>query len=78
MALPTNGEIEKQVLLILKDQKVHELNEVKESISKKLNLSKEELNKVSPLKNRLVFDTRVVSSLYNLRKKVLCCTTHYC
>ena len=42
MALPTNGELEKQVLLILKDQKVHELYEVKETISKKLNLSKEE------------------------------------
>jgi restriction endonuclease Mrr len=69
MVLPTNGEIEKQVLLILKDQKVHELPEVKETISKKLNLSKEELNKVSPIKNRLVFDTRVVSSLYQLRKK---------
>ena len=36
MVLPTNGEIEKHVLLILKDQKVHELNEVKETVSKKL------------------------------------------
>ena len=62
MALPTNGELEKQVLLILKDQKVHELYEVKETISKKLNLSKEELHKVSPIKNRVLFDTRVVSS----------------
>ena len=71
MALPTNGELEKQVLLILKDQKVHELYEVKETISKKLNLSKEELHKVSPIKNRVLFDTRVVSSLYHLRKKGL-------
>ena len=71
MVLPTNGEIEKHLLLILKDQKVHELNEVKETVSKKLNLSKEELHKVSPKKNRLVFDTRVVTSLYQLRKKGL-------
>jgi hypothetical protein len=74
MALPTNGELEKQVLLILKDQKVHELYElyeVKETISKKLNLSKEELHKVSLIKNRVLFDTRVVSSLYQLRKKGL-------
>lgn len=71
MVLPTNGEIENHVLLILKDQKVHELNEVKETISKKLNLSKEELHKVSPIKNRLIFSTRVVSSLHQLRKKGL-------
>ncbi len=71
MAIPTNGELEKQVLLILKDQKVHESYEVKETISKKLNLSKEELHKVSPIKNRVLFDTRVVSSLYQLRKKGL-------
>ena len=71
MVLPTNGEIEKHVLLILKDQKVHELSEVKETVSKKLNLSNEELRKISPKKNRLVFNTRVVSSLHQLRKKGL-------
>ena len=71
MALPTNGELEKQVLLILKVQKVHELYEVKETISKKLNLSKEELHKVSPIKNRVLFDTRVVSSLYHLKKGLI-------
>ena len=71
MSLPTIREIEKQVLYILKDKKIHELKEVKETISKKFNISKEELNKVSPLKKRLVFDTRVVSSLSQLRKKGL-------
>ena len=40
-------------------------------MTKKFNLSKEELSKISPKRNRLVFDTRVISSLSHLRKNGL-------
>ena len=69
MTFPTSVNIEEQILLILRDQKVHDIKEVREIISKKFNLTDEEVRKVSPGKNRLVFNTRVISSLSKLRKK---------
>lgn len=69
MTFPTNAKIEEQILFSLKDQKVHDIKEVREIISKKFNLTDEELQKTSPGKNRLVFNTRIISSLSRLRKK---------
>ncbi len=69
MALPSNATIAGQILLILKDQKIHDINEVREVMVKKFNLSDTDLKTVSPTKKRPIFNMKIVYALHTLRKK---------
>lgn len=71
MTLPNISTIADQILLILKDQKNHDISEVRDIMAKKLKLSKEELEKVSLAKKRPVFNMKIVYALHSLRKKGL-------
>ena len=70
MVLPSSAELEIQLLNLINDQDVHKLPEVKEAIAKKFDITGDDRKKLSKNK-RPVFDTRIIHSLSQLRKKGL-------
>jgi len=69
MTLPDISTLADQILLILKDQKIHDISEVRDTMARKLKLSEEDLRKVSPSKKRPLFNMKIVYALHALRKK---------
>jgi restriction endonuclease Mrr len=71
MVLPNGKEIKQTVLNCTSDKTLHSLDEIKQYLVKKYEISDSERSKISVNNKRNVFDKRVVDALTGMRKAEL-------
>ena len=67
MSLPSSRDLRFQILILLSDQQVHSLPDVKDEIARKFGVSGDDRKKLAKNK-RPVFETRIINTLSILRK----------